>query len=153
MQEGALADVRGDAAEIGMSVEDRQMGEADAGRLRGSENAQRHLGRVGIGRAVGGVVQVMEFGDMAEAALQHLHVELGGDRLDVVGVHQSDGAVHFFPPGPETVVAAAGDLGEARHGALEGVGMQIGDGWNERSGNAFVAVGDRLIGLNGGDAA
>ncbi|MCY1237983.1 hypothetical protein D9M72_507010 [compost metagenome] len=153
MQEGPLPGIRRNAAEIGMRVENRQMGEADAGRAGGRENTQRHFCCVGIGRAISLMVQVVELGDVAETALQHLHIELGGDRLDIIRVHQPDGTVHFFPPGPEAVVAAAGDLGEARHGALEGVGMQVGDGGNQRTSDAFVAIGDRLIDLDGDDPA
>ena len=153
VQEGALAGVRGDSAEIGMGVEHRKMRKADASRFRSVQNAQRHFSRVCMRRAIGGVVQIVEFGDMAETALQHLHIELGGDRLDVVGVHEADSAVHFFPPCPEAVIAAAGHFGKACHGALEGVGMQVGNRRNQRPGNTFVAIADRLIGLDRDDLA
>ncbi len=124
------------------------MREADTGGAGGGENAQRHFRRIGIGSAIGLMVQVMEFGNMAETALQHLHVELCGDRLDIVGVYQPDGAIHFLAPGPEAVVAAAGDLGKAGHGTLEGVGMKVGDCRDQRASRTRVAIGGGAAGFD-----
>src|SRR3546814_18508316 len=61
-------------------------------------------------------------------SLQHLDVELRRDSLDLLGRQPGDEAVHHLAPGPEGVVPAAaglGMLGEPRHGALEGVAVQV----------------------------
>ena len=50
------------------------------------------LGRVGIARAVGRIVQVVELADAGEARFQHLHIGPGGDGLDVVGRHGARGS-------------------------------------------------------------
>ena len=40
------------------------------------------------------MVKVVEFGDSGEPRLQHFHIELRRDRLDVVGRHLKREAVH-----------------------------------------------------------
>ena len=85
VDEAALARRRRRAAEAAMGVEHRQQRQADAGRRRRGGDPLGHLGEVGIGPPVAVVVQVVELADAGEAGLQHLDIELGGDRLDVVG--------------------------------------------------------------------
>ena len=78
-----------------------------------------------IRRPIGRVVKVVELGDGGEPCLQHLDIELRGDRLDVVRRHHQRKAIHGLAPGPERVGLPAPDFGEAGHGPLEGVAMQV----------------------------
>jgi hypothetical protein len=115
------------AAKTGMGVEDGQQGEADAavlGRLRYRDG---HGGGIGIGGAIGLMVEIMKFGDAGEAAFQHLHLGDGGDGADVVGRQRGDHRIHGFAPCPETVSRCACAFGKARHGALEGVTVGVGE--------------------------
>ena len=109
-----------------MGVEHGQQGQPDPGLRRRGGDTLHHLGRIDVGRAVGRVVQVVELGERGEAAFQHLHHGLGGDGFHVPGPEAGEKAVHHLPPGPEAVLARPAALGEARHGALEQVGVQIG---------------------------
>ena len=131
------------AAEIRVRVEDRQQRQADAGRRAPRRRCASAISADrGVGRAVRRVVQIVEFADAGEARLQHLDIGLRGDRLDLVGRHRQREAVHRLAPGPETVGAGAAMLGQARHGALEGVAVQVGDaGHGDRV--ALVAVARR----------
>ncbi len=133
MEKAPLAGLRRLAAEIGMSIEHRQQCQADAGAPRRRQDPLGHFGPIGIGLPIDAVMQIVEFRDGAEAAFHQLDEELGGDRLDILGRELADGAIHLLPPGPEAVIAAAAHLGQTGHGALESVGMQIGQGWDRRS--------------------
>ena len=117
----------------------------------GCRDARGHLGDVGIGLPVRVVVEVVELADAREAGLQHLDIELGGDRLDLLGRHRQREAVHHLAPGPEAVGAGAARFGQARHAALEGVAVQIGHaGQQDRV--ALVAGFGRRTRRYGGDA-
>ena len=83
------------------------------------------------GRAVAVVMQVMELADAGEAGLQHLDIELRGDRLDLVGRHRQREAVHHLAPAPETVGRRPARLGQPGHAALEGVAVQVGHRRND----------------------
>ena len=74
------------------------------------------------------MVEVVEFGNRGETRLQHFHIELRGDRLDVVGRHLKREAVHGFAPGPERVDLPAANFRQTRHGPLEGMAMQVRGG-------------------------
>ena len=113
--------------EPGMGVEDRQQGQGDARRLRRPDDPRRDLGPIGIGRARRGVVQIMELGDAGEAALQHFHEDQGGDGLDLFRTAPIQETVHQLAPSPEVVVRSPPRLGQARHGALKGVAVDICD--------------------------
>ena len=142
----------GGAAEAAMRVEDRQQGERDAGLGRGRRDRRRHLGGLGVGAPVGVVVQVVELADTGEARLQHLHEGQRGDRLEIVGCEPLDEAVHRVAPGPEIVApGAARRFGEPRHGALEGVAVEIGQ-TRQPDRMARVARLCRRAGLDRGDA-
>ncbi len=85
MQEAALIGHRGLVAEAGRLVQHRQQRDADAGGLRGAQQAQRHLGRVGVRLAVRVVMHVMEFANAGVARAQHLDIELRGDGFQRIG--------------------------------------------------------------------
>ena len=123
--EPALLRLRRRPAEAGVRIEDRQERQTDSRFARRGDNAPSHLGGIGVGRAVQRVVEIVEFGDGGEARLQHLDIEFGGDRLDVVGGHHQREAVHCLAPGPEGVGVAAAALGKARHRPLKGVAVQV----------------------------
>ena len=136
MEETALAGAGLGAAETAMGVEHGQMGDADSRRFGRRDQPMGHFPRVVVGRAVRAVVQVMELADRRIAGFEHLHVELGGDGLHMVRREPLDEAVHDLAPAPETVAAGSGALGEAGHGALEGMAVQVRHAGNHRAGQA-----------------
>ena len=149
--EAALRRRRRLAQEAALAIEHRQQGEADARRLGRRHDALRHLGHVVVGPAVGLVMEIVELGHRGEARLEHLHVGEGRDRLEVVRRQPLDEAVHRLAPGPEGIGLAAAPLGEARHGALEGVAVQVGQAGH---GHAGEALGRLAVGfLDAGDDA
>ena len=99
------------------------------------------------------MVQVVELADGGEARFQHLHVGPGGDRLDVVGRHAREEAVHDLAPGPEAVVLRPAPLGEARHGALEGMAVHVGDAGHGDAREPLRSRRGRGAGLDGRDPA
>ena len=127
IDEAALPGDRRLPAEAAVIVECRQKGDGDPRRLCRGQAAEREFGRIGIGRPVRLVMQVLELAHHREAGLQHLDIELGGNGLEVFRTQLEGEAVHGFPPGPETVSTRTGLLGQAQHEALMGVGMHIGD--------------------------
>ena len=126
MKEPGLAGVDGLAAEAAGQVEHRQMGQADAARCPGGEDGLRHDHRIGPRPVVGRVVKVMKLADRGVAGLQHLDVDLGGDRLQLVRADLGQGAVHQLAPGPERRLARCQLLAAAGERPLEGVAVQIG---------------------------
>ena len=122
--EPALAGMRCGSAEGAVRVEARQQGEADAGDFGGARNSRRHLGRIGIGRAIVVVMEIVEFPDARVALLEHLDIEQRRDRFRVFGSHLQREAIHRLAPCPERVRGVAAYFGEAGHAALEGVTMQ-----------------------------
>ncbi|MCW0461962.1 hypothetical protein NB717_003030 [Xanthomonas sacchari] len=152
VQQALLRRVRRGAAEIGMRIEHRQQGHADTAGLRRGSQTLRHLGAVGVGAAVGGVMHIMELADPGEAGLEHLHVGLLGDGLQIVGAQPLQEAVHQLAPAPEAVAAAPADLGEPGHAALEGVAVQIAQPGHHDV-QALIAKGCGHVALHRGDAA
>ena len=78
------------AAGAGARVEDLEQDEADAGDLGGADDLARQLVGVGVGAAVGGVVEVVELADAGDAGAQHLAV--AGERDPVDGFGAADAA-------------------------------------------------------------
>ena len=71
--------------------------------LRGSRDALGQLADIAIGRAGDIVMDVVKFPDPGKSRLQHLDIGLRRHRLDIVGRHAADEAIHQLAPGPETV--------------------------------------------------
>ncbi len=126
------------AAAAAVGIEGGQQRQPDAAHFCGGDDAAAGLRRVGIVRAVGRVVQIVELADGGEARFQHLHVGPGRDGLDVVGRHGGEKAVHHLAPGPEAVVLGAAPLHQPGHGALEGVAVHIGDARHGHSGKPLA---------------
>ncbi len=141
VDQASLRRVRRRAAEIGVGIEHRQQGQADTGLVGGGGNPCTHLGSIGIGAAVGIVVQVMELADAGEAAFQHFHVGLGGDGLHRVRTQMGQEAVHQLAPAPEAVTVTAADLGQASHAALEGMAVQVGQARHQDAGAGVAVLG------------
>lgn len=84
---------------------------------------------VGVGRAVGLVVEVVEFADGGDAGQEHFEEGERGGGADLFGGKAEGGVVHLLAPGPEVVVlglAVGGAVfGAAADGALEGVAMGV----------------------------
>jgi len=152
VDQATLSGIRRYPAEIGMRIEHRQQGQADAGLIGRRRDPRTHLGAVGIGAAVGIVVQVVEFADAGEAAFQHFHVGLGGDGLHRIRAQMGQEAVHQFAPAPEAVTVTAADLGQAGHAALEGVAVQVGQARHQDA-DAGVTVLRALPRADRGDEA
>ena len=148
--EPALAGMRCGATKGAVRVETRQQCKADAGDLGGSRNSRRHLGRIGIKRAIVVVMEIMEFPDARVALLEHLDIEQRCDGFGVFGGHVQREAIHRLAPCPERIRGVAACFGEAGHAALERVTMQArysGDGQLV----AFVAGSRRRADRNLGD--
>src|SRR3546814_13730853 len=84
-----------------MAVEHRQQGQADAGGAGGLADAQGQFRRVGVRRAVGVVVYIMEFGDRGVTGLEHFDVQLTGDDAELIGADFRDKAEHTVSPRSE----------------------------------------------------
>ena len=61
------------------------------------------------------------------AAFEHLSERERAHRLHVIRIEPVDEAVHDLAPGPEILRDRPGDLGQPRHGALEGMAVHIGE--------------------------
>ena len=114
------------AAERSMRVETRQQCQPDAGDFGGPCNSRRHLRRVGVGRAIAVVMQIMEFPDAGIAMLEHLDIEQRCDGFGVFRRHLQREAIHRLAPCPERIRGIAACFGEPCHAALERVTMQTG---------------------------
>ena len=108
-----------------MGVEHRQQRHSDANTPGRSEDPASHFHRLRVGRTIGRIVEVVELGDGGEPRLQHLDIELRGDRLYVIRRHRQREAIHGLAPCPERIGLPAPDLSEAGHGELEGVAVQV----------------------------
>ncbi len=124
-QEALLARLRRLPAAAAMRIERGQQRQPDARALGGGHDACARLGDIGIVGTIGCMMQVVELADAREAGLQHLYVEPGSDRFDILRSHLGEKAVHHLPPCPEAVVLRPTPLHEPRHGALEGVAVQV----------------------------
>ena len=113
-------------AEAAMGVEDGQQRQADAGGRSSSHDAPGHFGGIVVGLASRIMVEVVELAQRREAGLQHLRTDQRPDRLDIVGRQPVEESVHGLTPCPETVGAFATLFGQAGHGALKGVAVEIG---------------------------
>ena len=113
------------AAEGRMGVEHRQERDSDAGAAGRSEDSTGHFRRLLIRRAVWSIVEIVELGDGGEPCLQHLDIELRGDRLHIIRRHREREPIHRLAPGPERVGLLAPRFGEPGHGALEGMAVQV----------------------------
>ena len=126
IDETLLAPIGCAITEAGMGVEDRQQCQADAAGLRRSRDALGQFANVGIGRARHVVMDIMKFAHPGEARFQHLDIGLGCHRLDIIGGHAADKAVHEIAPCPETIGGGAPDFGQPGHAALKSMAVQIG---------------------------
>lgn len=152
VDQAALRRVGRGTAEIGMRVEHRQQGQADATALRGGGDALGHLGAVGVRGAIGGMVQVVELAHAGEAGFEHFHVGLLGDGLHRFGLQVRQEAVHQLAPAPEAVTALPADLGQPGHAPLESVTVQVAQP-RQRDGQRGVARLGGHAGTHLGQAA
>ena len=113
------------AAKGAVGVETRQQCESDAGDLGGSRNSRRHLGRIGIGRAVVVVMEIVEFPDARKTLLEHLDIEQRRDRLRCLRGSSASAKRYIVSRQVQNVSAVvAAYFGEAGHAALERMTMQ-----------------------------
>ena len=126
VDETTLARFGRPTAETGMGVEHRQQGQADTARLCRCRNPLGQFGRIGITRARDVMMEIVKFADPGKTRFQHLDIGLRRHRLDIVGGHAADKAIHQFAPAPETVGGVSPDFGQAGHAALKSMAVQIG---------------------------
>ena len=107
-------------------IKHRQMGQAQPGLSRRRRNPRGHLGQIGIMSPPRRVVQIVKLGHRSEPSFGHFDHHHGGDGLHVVRRQLVEKSVHQRPPGPETVLPRRTPLGQPCHGALKGVGVQVG---------------------------
>ena len=81
---------------------------------------------MGVGIAVGIVVQIMELANACKSGLQHFNIKLGCHGLHLVRVHGQRKAVHHLAPAPETISRRSAALSKASHAALESVTVKVG---------------------------
>ena len=105
--------------------------------------AREHLRRM---------VDVVELGHGGVAVLQHLDIELRSDRLRLLGREALHELIHELAPRPEIVVRCRAHVGQAGHGALEGVRMQVRHAGQHRTMQPLGAV-RRAVRFHGGDVA
>jgi hypothetical protein len=96
--------------------------------------------RPGRRTAVVVVVHVVKFRHRGVTGLEHFDVQLTGDDAELFRADFSDEAIHQVAPGPETVVGIASHFRQSRHGALEGVGVQVGHARQQRTAQPFGAI-------------
>jgi hypothetical protein len=82
----------------------------------------------------------VEFSHRGVTGLEHFDVQLTGDHAELLRADFSDEAIHQVAPGPETVVGIASHFRQSRHGALEGVGVQVGHARQQRTAQPFGAI-------------
>ena len=125
--------------EAGAFVEYGHVGQPDAGvPCRGGKRCEHlHAGRI-VGRVA---VQVVELDDGRVAALQHLRVDLAGDRVQQAGIDGGREPVHAFAPGPEVVATRRRTfLGAAGERPLEGVTVGVAEPGDDAAGGDGLGV-------------
>ena len=115
-------------ADAAMGIQHRQQRQPQPGARGGGDQPVRHLGRVGVVRAAGPVVDVVELAHRRHAEMQHLQIDQRRDRLVVLGRQAIDHPVHLLAPGPQIVLGPGGgdEFGASGERALEGVRVQVG---------------------------
>ncbi len=153
--EALLAALQGLPGAAAMLIEYRQQCQTDAGFFGSRHDPIRQLSRIGIGDAVGLVMEIMEFAHRGIARLGHLHEGQGRDRFHLLRRQLVEKSVHDGAPRPEAVGGiGAARLAHARHGTLEGVAVDIRGRWHQHlRAEPRVARSRRNIGLDGSDRA
>ena len=128
IHKAALPHSRGLPAKSRVIVERRQHGNGNPRLLRRRNAAQRHFSGLVVRRAVGLVVQILEFPHTGKARLQHFHIGLRRNRFEIVGRKLERKAIHRLAPGPETVGARTSAFRQSHHQSLVRMRMNIGNG-------------------------
>lgn len=114
-------------AEPAVAIEYRQHCQAYARPRRRRENTTAHFRRITVGRALPVMMEIMKLPDRGESRLQHFQIKLGRDCFELLRRNRAQEAIHDLTPAPEAVRRRSRHFGKARHRALKGVGMHIGD--------------------------
>ena len=123
------------SAKAGMRVEYRQERQLQTCIGRSRSDARGEFAQIRVGRAVFVVMKVMELAHPGEPALQHFGISLRRDRFHIVRRHREGKPVHDLAPAPERIRARSAPFGEARHGALKRMAVQI---WQARNGDCMT---------------
>ena len=105
-------------------VHHRHMHQPNPRGPRRRQNPAAHLGRIVVPAPARRVVQVVELANTGEARLQHLDVELRGDRFHVVRRQAPEKLVHHLAPAPERVRPPP--FGQPRERPLERMTVHVG---------------------------
>ena len=97
---------------------------SNTGTLCGISDPLSQLQAVGIGNAVGLVMEVMKLTDRSESRLNHLQVGERRNSLDAIRIQLVRKTVHSIPPRPKVVVAMSA-LNPAANSSLEGMAVSI----------------------------
>ena len=124
-----------------IAVKHRQMGQPDAGLTGGGKDAGGKLGHIGIGRAAGLVMQVMELAHRRKSRLLHFHEHQRRYRLDLFRCQAGGEPVHQITPGPETVTACKPVFGHPRHRTLKRMAVQVGQRGQKRRNAGIIGLG------------
>ena len=118
-------------------VQHRQQGDTDTHRVGSAQQRQGQRGVVRVRATILCMVDVMELAHRGVARLQHFDVEPGGNGFHLFGRQRGRKAVHQGAPAPEAVVCTVSVLapvfGQTGKGALERMGVQIGQAGNDRA--------------------
>ena len=134
IEEAPLARDRSLPPESAVGVQHGQHRDRQPRRAQRRERPLAQFGRVGVGRPVRLVVDVVELGDAREPALEEFHRQPAGHRRDLVRTEPVEGGVHRLPPRPEGVLSGTRHLGAADERPLEGMGVQVRHPGHDRPG-------------------
>src|SRR5690606_15760703 len=119
------------AAEAGMGVKYRWQCQADSGFRGGCSDPLRHFRQIGNGLTVPVMTEIVKFPAPGKPGFQHLDIELGSDRFELIRRHGERKAVHHIAPGPERVGVGSPPLCQSCHAPLESMAVQVGYGGNK----------------------
>ena len=124
--EAPLAGMRRGAAETAVRIEHGSSVSPMPLTSAAARNPRRHLGRIGIGRAVAVMMQIVELADAGETRFQHLDIEQRRDRLDIFGRHRRARSGTSSRARSRSCLRVSPRI-SARpgHAALEGVAVQV----------------------------
>src|SRR5690606_664194 len=96
------------------------------------------------------MVEIVKFPNPGKPGFQHLDIELGGDRFELIRRHGERKAVHHIAPGPKRGGVGSPPLRQSCHAPLESMAVQVGHGGN-KDGVALVLGLRAAVRLHGPD--
>jgi hypothetical protein len=150
--ETALTGGRRSPSEVRRPVHCREDRDSETGPVTRCQDAAGHLDRIVVGLSVDVVPEVVEFGDGGESIAQKFNEQLPGDRFALVRPERFEEGVHSTSPCPERVPVRGSAFGQASHGALKHVRMNVRHARHRDSGHMARTLRCRLC-IDRGDPA